>query len=428
MKVEEELQQKLDEVDEEKSLGGAIKTYEQIIACPDNSEEVVKVKEKAIYNLASIFSRKKLADELITLLENILPILKEIPQKSKTAKIVRTIFDFTTMIPGNEDKLIELCQKISEWSEENKRTFLRHRIQTKLSELLYRQGRYTESLELLDKLIHEMKKLDDKSMLVEIQLIESQVYHALHNIAKSKAALTSVKTASTSIYVVPLLQAQIDLHSGVLSAEEKDFTTAYSYFYESFEGFNSLNDLESAGRALKYMLMSKIMNKLTDDALNLLNSQYTLRYQGRNLEWMREIARAVKDQNLLAFEKAKDTYAPEISADALVLQIHINELYDSLLEDNLRKIIEPYSEVQIDYIAQKIGLPVMSVQQKLSEMILDEKIDGTLDQGRGCLTMFEEVVENKAFDHTIDIFDKLSHVIDAFYDKTKKVKELSQSL
>jgi 26S proteasome regulatory subunit N6 len=188
------------------------------------------------------------------------------------------------MIPGNEDKLIELCQKISEWSEENKRTFLRHRIQTKLSELLYRQGRYTESLELLDKLIHEMKKLDDKSMLVEIQLIESQVYHALHNIAKSKAALTSVKTASTSIYVVPLLQAQIDMHSGVLSAEEKDFTTAYSYFYESFEGFNSLNDLESAGRALKYMLMSKIMNKLTDDALNLLNSQYTLRYQGRNLE------------------------------------------------------------------------------------------------------------------------------------------------
>lgn len=284
MKVEEELQQRLDEVDEEKSLGGAIKAYEQIIACPDNSEEVVKVKEKAIYNLASIFSRKRLADELITLLENILPILKEIPQKSKTAKIVRTIFDFTTMIPGNEDKLIELCQKITEWCEENKRTFLRHRIQTKLSELLYRKGRYTESLELLDKLIHEMKKLDDKSMLVEIQLIESQVYHALHNIAKSKAALTSVKTASTSIYVVPALQAQIDLHSGVLSAEEKDFNTAYSYFYESFEGFNSLNDLESAGRALKYMLMSKIMKKLTDDALNLLNSQYTLRYQGRNLE------------------------------------------------------------------------------------------------------------------------------------------------
>ena len=170
------------------------------------------------------------------------------------------------------------------------------------------------------------------------------------------------------------------------------------------------------------------MNKFTDDALNLLNSQVCLKYQGRDLECMREIAKAVKDQNLLAFERAKETYSDDISADSNVLQIHINNLYDTLLEDNLRKIIEPYSEVQIDFIAKQIGLPITSVQQKLSEMILDEKIDGTLDQGKGCLTMFEETEDCSKFEHTIDIFEKLSNVIDAFYEKTKQVKKLSQSL
>ena len=429
MSIEQQLQEKYDQADETKSLGGAIKTYEQIIAHKDNSEEVVKIKEKAIYSLASILSEKKLADELITLLENILPILKEIPQKSKTAKIVRTIFDFTTRIPGNEEKLIMMCEKISEWCEENKRTFLKHRIQTKLSELLYKQHRYTDSLDLLNKLLYEMKKLDDKNMLVEIQLIESQVYHALHNIPKSKAALTSVKTASTSIYVIPSLQAQIDLQSGVISAEEKDFNTSYSYFYESFEGFNSLQEKVSAEKALKYMLMSKIMNKKPEEALNILNSQITLKYQGRSLECMREIAKAVKDQDLLSFEKAKLDFAEEISSDANVLEIHVKDLYDSLLEDNLLKIIEPYSEVQLEYVADQIKLPLFTVQQRLSGMILDEKIEGTLDQGRGCLVMFEEQdTNNKKFEHTVDIFDKLSGVIDAFYEKTKKVKELSQAI
>ena len=274
-----------------------------------------------------------------------------------------------------------------------------------------------------------MKKLDDKNMLVEIQLIESQVYHAVHNIPKSKAALTSVKTASTSIYVVPALQAQIDIHSGVIAAEESDFNTAYSYFFESFEGFNSLHETELATKALKYMLMSKIMNKHPEDALNILNSQATLKYQGRSLELMRDIAKAVKEQNLLAFERAKETYADEISSDANVLEVHIKNLYDHLLEENLRKIIEPYNEVQMEYVAKIIGLPLFTVQQKLSEMILDEKINGTLDQGRGCLVMFEEAdSDNKKFEHTINIFDKLSDVIDAFYEKTKKVKELSQSV
>lgn len=97
-------------------------------------------------------------------------------------------------------------------------------------------------------------------MLVESQLIESKVYHALENLPKSKAALTSVKTTANSIYVVPLLQAEIDMMSGLIAVDEKDYTTAYSYFYETFEGYRSMND-PSAGVAFKFMLFSKIMNK-----------------------------------------------------------------------------------------------------------------------------------------------------------------------
>jgi 26S proteasome regulatory subunit N6 len=36
----------------------------------------------------------------------------------------------------------------------------------------------------------------------------------------------------------------------------------------------------------------------------------------------------------------------------MVIRRHFNYLYNSLLEENLQKIILPYDQVQIDYVAQ----------------------------------------------------------------------------
>lgn len=122
------------------------------------------------------------------------------------------------------------------------------------------------------------------------------------------------------------------------------------------------------------------------------------------------------------FEKCKQVYEWELLEDA-VIKRHFTYLYNTLLEENLKKIIEPYSEVQIDYIATSIGLPMERILQKLSEMILDEVIKGTLDQGRNCLIIFEEPESNVMFETALDTFSNLDGVIDSLYDKTQQFKK-----
>ena len=138
--------------------------------------------------------------------------------------------------------------------------------------------------------MYELKRKDDKQLIVESQLVESKVYHALENLPKSKAALTAVKTTANSIYVVPMLQAEIDMMSGLIAADERDYNTAYSYFYETFEGYRSMNELTLAGNAFKFILFSKIMARSPDDAMNLINSSISLKFQNRDVEAMKAVA------------------------------------------------------------------------------------------------------------------------------------------
>ncbi|KAK2562154.1 26S proteasome non-ATPase regulatory subunit 11 [Acropora cervicornis] len=228
---------------------------------------------------------------------------------------------------------VELCNECIEWAMQEKRTFLRQALE-----------------------------LDDKALLVEVQLLESKVYHNLSNIPKSRAALTSARTTANGIYCAPKLQASLDQQSGILHAEEKDFKTAYSYFYEAFE-----------------------------------------------LVSMKSIANASHNRSLSEFQQALNTFKEELTEDPII-RTHLDALYDNLLEQNLSRIIEPFARVQ------------NVVEKKLSQMILDKKLHGILDQGSGVLVVFNETPVDKTYENTLELIHEMGKVVDALYSKAKKLQ------
>merc|ERR1712217_304802 len=370
--------------------------------------------------LADFLVTKKRAGDIRSLSQELRPLYSELP-KAKAAKIERMLIETTGKIPDSQSIQIEMCLGCIEWCKGDKRTFLRQRVETRLAGLYLQQSKFTDALDLITRLLIEVKKLDDKLLLVEIFLIGCRTHYSLKNLPKSKADLTAAKTNANAIHCPQLLQAEIDIWSGVIALREKDYRTAYSYFYESFEAFNAGEKSEDkAKRSMKYMLLAKIMIGRPQDIGAILSSKHGLKYTGKGIDAMAAVGAAHEKRDLKIFETVLQKHKSELHDDPIVEQ-NLTDLNDTLLESNVLRILEPFSKVEVDHVAELIELPLARTQGKLREMILDGKLDGKLDQGNGVLIVFEKEEIRSTYDNALKTIKNTSDVLDTLYGMAKQV-------
>ncbi|KAK3672131.1 26S proteasome regulatory subunit rpn6 [Recurvomyces mirabilis] len=402
--------------------GKAEKIYQQLLSQkPGSSDRETREFEAALIGLGELYRDHKRPQDLAILIQQTRDALTSFA-RAKTAKLIRQLLDLFTPIPNTVDTQISVTKSCIDWAVSQRQGFLRQSLEVRLVGLHMQKQSYYDALTLINSLLKELKRLDDKLVLVEVQLMESKVYHALGNVPKGRAALTSARTSAASVYCPPLLQAGLDMQSGQLHAEDNDFNTAYSYFIEAMEGYHSQDDPAKATSALQYMLLCKIMLNLKDDVDNLMASKHAIKYAGKNLDAMKAVARAHNNRSLEEYETALHSYRYELGSDRFIAS-HLRRLYDSMLEQNLIKVIEPFSRVEIDHVAEMVGLDVQQVERKLSQMILDRVIIGVLDQGTGVLIVYEESEKDKGYEAALDTIEKLGGVVDVLYTNQASMLE-----
>jgi 26S proteasome regulatory subunit N6 len=317
------------------------------------------------------------------------------------------------------DEIVKVCEEITKFCDETNNISMKSKIQTRLAEVYYIHEHYAKALEICNKVIFDLKRYEDNLGLIQLLLLESKIYYVTNGISKSKAALTSVKTLVTKVYVEPKLQANIDMQAGILAAHEKDFNLAYSYFFEAFDVYNIPNQKRrnKGLRAFQYMILSKIVGDHIEEVNNVVLSKQGKDYLGKEVDALRSIESAVKEKSIKLLEenieKNKEYFKDPI------IKYHINNLHNDLLEKNLIKIIKPYSVVEIDFVAKSIGLNYQDVLNKLRQMILDKKINGILDQGKGSLIIYDVESSNPYLDKSIETFKNLEKVVEALDKKVR---------
>jgi 26S proteasome regulatory subunit N6 len=420
----------------------AIAKFQQILMESDEKHHYIKSKEDTILHLGTLYIQLGQWQEFKKLFIDIRPFFKQLP-KSRTAKLVRTLIDLVvdpsvatvdtqtthendtsnSMVtkPGpNLEMATNICLEAIEWCKQEKRTFLKQRIQTKLAFLYISSKQYHEALQLLNRLTREVKKFDDKLLLVEIFLFESRAHFALQHLPKAKGALTAARTSANAIYCPPHLQAEIDLMAGIIGSAEKDYKTSFSYFFEAFENYQTAKNTTLAIRSLKYMLLTKIILQQYDDVLGIITGKSGIKFSGKHIEAMRAITDAYKNRDIHQLEEIFKLYPHELVEDEII-SYHLKELKEQLLESNLLRILEPFSRVQIAHVAHLIKLDQQYIESKLSEMILDKKLNGILDQGTGDLILFEKQHEDITYKAALETISNMNTVVDELFEKTKLI-------
>lgn len=339
------------------------------------------------------------------------------------AKLFRELLEalspFPNPIPAEYENLSKF---VLQWSLSSNISFLQSKAELKLAEILGRRNQLRQAVKYVESVIKDARAIDDKHLLVEAHLLETKLQFKMENMPKAKSALTACRANSNSVFCSTLLIAEIETTAGMIHIFENDYKIAYSYFYEAFEMFHQNKQDERALANFQYIVLTKIMSDLDDEADNLFKGRFGLIYGERGFSpVMAKILNANKKKSLVELERILAEHGAQIKEDAIISS-QINLLYENLLEKNILKLTKPYTKVQLAYLSLKLGVGVGRIEKKISEMILDEKLRGTLDQGIGNLILFREDDLDPMYSHSLRIFENMETVLEALFDKSKKLR------
>ncbi len=77
--------------------------------------------------------------------------------------------------------------------------------------------------------------------------------------------------------------------------------------------------------------------------------------------------------------------------------------------------------LQVAHIASLIELPIDAIEKKLSQMILDKKFSGILDQFDDVLIIFEDQVSDKTYSSALEMIHSIGKVVDSLYQEAKRL-------
>ncbi|XP_010922119.1 COP9 signalosome complex subunit 2-like [Elaeis guineensis] len=363
------------ETDPEEALAG----FGEVVRMePDKAEWGFK----ALKQTVKLHYRLGRYKEMMEAYRVMLTYIKSAVTCNYSEKRINNIMDFISgSASWNFSLLQEFYQTTLNALEEAKNERLWFKMNLKLCNIWFDMGECGRMNKLLKELHKSCQKedgTDDQkkgTQLLEVYAIEIQMYTETKNNKKLKQLYQnalSIKSAMPH----PRIMGIIHACGGKMHMAERQWAAAATDFFDAFKNYDKAGNQHRI-QCLKYLVLAKM---LMESEVNPFDGQEAKPYKNDpEILAMTNLMAAYQRNEILEFEKILNTNRRTIMDDPFIHN-YIEDLLKNIRTQVLLKLIKPYTRIRIPFISKELNVPEKDVEQLLVSLILDNRIQGHVDQ------------------------------------------------
>ncbi|KAI3694444.1 hypothetical protein L1987_77409 [Smallanthus sonchifolius] len=338
---------------------------------------------KALKQTVKLYYRLGRYREMTDAYREMITYIKSVVTRNYSEKCINSIMDFVSgSASQNFDLLREFYQITLKALEEAKNERLWFKTNLKLCKIWFDMGEYGRMNKILKELHKSCQRADGTddqkkgTQLLEVYAIEIQMYTETKNNKKLKQLYQKALTIKSAI-PHPRIMGIIRECGGKMHMAERQWAEAATDFFEAFKNYDEAGNQRRI-QCLKYLVFA---NMLMQSEVNPFDGQEAKPYYKNDPEIlaMTNLIAAFQRNEILEFEKILKNNRRTIMDDPFIRN-YIEDLLKNIRTQVLLKLIKPYTRIRIPFISKELNVPEADVEQLLVSLILDNRIQGHIDQ------------------------------------------------
>ncbi|KAH0454613.1 hypothetical protein IEQ34_016537 [Dendrobium chrysotoxum] len=325
---------------------------------------------KALKQTVKLYYRLGKYKEMMESYREMLTYIKSAVTRNYSEKCINNIMDFVSGPAGQNFGLLqEFYQTTLKALEEAKNERLWFKTNLKLCKIWFDVGEYGKMNKILKELHKSCQREDGTddhkkgTQLLEVYAIEIQMYTETKNNKKLKQLYQKALSIKSAI-PHPRIMGIIHECGGKMHMADGQWADAATDFFEAFKNYDEAGNhrriqcLKSAYLPYLNFRYLVLANMLMESEVNPFDGQ---------------------EAKPCCFDNARQSNRKTIMDDPFIRN-YIEDLLKKIRTQVLVKLIKPYTRIRIPFISKELNVPEKDVEQLLVSLILDNRIQGHIDQ------------------------------------------------